>query len=274
MKVDAHQHFWRYTPEEFGWLDAPLAALRRDFLPADLAPLLHAAGIDGAVAVQARESLAETRWLLALARKHTSIKGVVGWLPLAAPEIREILGEFNGDPHLKGARLVAQGQPAGFYDEPALNAGLAELTARGLTFDLLIFARQLGEVARLVDRHPRQAFVLDHLAKPAAGGAPPAEWRTQLRDLARRGHVHCKFSGLVTEVPGFTWSADLLRPYFEEALIAFGPQRLMFGSDWPVCLVATDYARWGAFVETCTAPLTPVERAAILGGNATRFYGL
>ena len=243
MTVDAHQHFWRYTPEEFGWLEGPLAALRRDFLPAELAPLLAAAGVTGTVAVQARQSLAETQWLLDLARAHPFIRGVVGWVPLAAPDVGKILDRFAGQPRLKGVRHVVQAEPAGFLDAPAFNAGLREVTARGLTYDLLVFARQLEEATRFVDRHPAQAFVLDHIAKPVVQGPPPAEWRRQLRELARREHVGCKFSGVVTEVPGGRWTPALLRPYFEEVLAAFGPHRLMFGSDWPVCLAASDYAR-------------------------------
>ena len=274
MTIDAHQHFWRYTAEEYDWLAGPLAGLRRDFLPAELAPVLAEAGVTGTVAVQARQSLEETRWLLDLARAHDFIRGVVGWVPLAAPDAGALLDRFAAEPRLKGVRHVAQGEPAGFLDAPAFNAGLRELTARHLTYDLLIFARQLEEATRLVDRHPAQAFVLDHLAKPAVAGPPPPAWRAQLRELARREHVCCKFSGVVTEVPGGQWTPELLRPYFDEALAAFGPSRLMFGSDWPVCLAASDYLRWHAFVSGCVAPLLPSERASVLGGTAERFYHL
>ena len=274
MKLDAHQHFWRYRAAEFDWLQGPLAALQRDFLPSDLAPLLAAAGVDGTIAVQARQTLEETRWLLGLAQGNAIIRGVVGWVPLADPQIGPILDGLVTDTRLRGVRHVAQGQPPGFLDAPAFNAGIRAVTARRLTYDLLIFAHQLEEATRFVDRHPHQAFVLDHIAKPVVENVPPAAWRQQLRELARRENVSCKFSGVVTEVPGGQWTATLLRPYWEEALAAFGPPRLMFGSDWPVCLAASDYGRWHTFVTDCTAALAPAEQASVLGGTAATFYGL
>jgi L-fuconolactonase len=274
MRIDAHQHFWRYTPEEYGWIDESMRAIRRDFLPPDLAPLLAAARLDGTVAVQARQTLAETHWLLGLALDHPLIKGVVGWVPLADPGIATTLDELARHPHLKGLRHVVQAEPAGFLDNPAFNAGIREITARGLTYDILIYAHQLEEATRFVDRHPSQRFVLDHLAKPLVSGPPPPAWRTALRALARRPNVACKFSGLVTEVPGRAWTPELLHPYFDVALEAFGPARLMFGSDWPVCLVAAGYAPWFAFVESCTAALSVSERQRILGGTAAEFYRL
>lgn len=274
MRIDAHQHFWRYSPEEYGWIDEPMRAIRRDFLPPNLAPLLAAQRLDGTVAVQARQTLAETAWLLELAGAHPFIKGVVGWVPLADPAVGALLDALRANPLFKGARHVAQGQPAGFFDAPAFNAGVRELTARGLAYDILIFADQLEEAVRFVDRHPQQAFVLDHIAKPVVSSPPPAAWVRALRDLARRPNVACKFSGVVTEVPGWAWTPDLLRPYFETVLAAFGPDRLMFGSDWPVCLVAAEYARWFAFVESCTAALSAAERERILGGTAAAVYRL
>ncbi len=274
MRIDAHQHFWRYSPEEYGWIDEPMRAIRRDFLPPDLAQLLLSHRLDGTVAVQARQMLGETNWLLALARDHPFIKGVVGWVPLADSDVGGVLDSFAKDPQLKGVRHVVQGQPPGFLDGPAFNAGLREVTARGLIYDILVFANQLEEAIRFVDRHPQQAFVLDHIAKPVVQGAPPAAWRLLLRELARRPLVSCKFSGVVTEVPGWKWTPELLRPFFDVALDAFGPRRLMFGSDWPVCLVATDYARWFGFIESCTQRLSAAERERVLGGTATEVYRL
>lgn len=274
MRIDAHQHFWRYTREEYGWIDEPMRAIRRDFLPPDLAPLLAGRRLDGSVAVQARQTLDETHWLLGLARDHSFIKGVVGWVPLADPSTGGVLDSLAGNTRFKGVRHVVQGEPPGFLDAPAFNAGLREVTTRKLTYDILIFANQLEEATRFVDRHPHQTFVLDHIAKPVVQGAPPAAWCRHLRELARRPLVSCKFSGVVTEVPGWQWSPELLRPYFEEVLAAFGPHRLMFGSDWPVCLVAADYPRWFAFVESCTQRLTAAERERVLGGTATEVYRL
>lgn len=275
MRIDSHQHFWAYNPAEYGWIDDSLAALRRDFGPDDLAPLLATNDFDGAVAVQARQSLVETRWLLGLARRHTFIRGVVGWVPLADPGVGRILDELTSDPSFKGVRHVVQGEPdPAFLEGPAFNAGLRELTARGLAYDLLIVARQLPAAIAFVDRHPGQRFVLDHIAKPQVKGPPPEDWRRNVFELARRPHVSCKFSGVVTEVPGRAWTPDLIRPYFDVMLSAFGPQRVMFGSDWPVCLVASDYSRWVRCCESCAEGLTTTERARLFGGTAADFYRL
>lgn len=277
MKIDAHQHFWRYDPVHYEWIDDSMRVIRRDFLPADLAPLAASAGISGTVAVQARETLAETEWLLDLADDYPSlIRGVVGWLPLQkyGSLIGATLDAFVSRTAFRGARHVLQGKPDAYMDDPSFNAAIAELSRRGLSYDLLVFARQLPAATAFVDRHPGLSVVLDHIAKPVVQDPPPAEWVKNLRELARRERVLCKFSGVVTEVPGWKWTPDILRPYFEAALEAFGPSRLMFGSDWPVCQVATCYADWHRFVETCISPLSADERAAILGGNAARFYRL
>ena len=276
MRIDAHQHFWRYSAAEYEWIDDDLGALRRDFLPADLAPSLSAARLDGTVAVQARQSLAETDWLLALSDASPLIKGVVGWVPLATsgPAIGATLDRYASHPRFKGVRHVLQAEPDAYFADAAFNAALREVARRELTYDLLIFARQLPAALAWAREHESPRVVLDHIAKPVVNGTPSPEWRASLHELARHPNIFCKFSGVVTEVPGWRWSADLVRPYFDIALEAFGPERLMFGSDWPVCLVATDYARWHALVESFTQPLTPAERDAILGGTATRAYRL
>lgn len=276
MRIDAHQHFWRYTPAEYGWIDDSMAVIRRDFLPDDLAPLLAAIGLEGSIAVQARQTVAETAWLLELAAAHPQIRGVVGWLPLAqqGAGIGRQLDGFAAQPKFKGVRHVLQGEPDSYFEQPGFNAALREVAKRGLTYDLLVYARQLPAALAWIDQQPTLRVVVDHIAKPVVQGPPPAAWRTHLRELARREHVACKFSGVVTEVPGGQWTPELLRPYFEVVLEAFGPRRLMFGSDWPVCLVATDYARWFAFVGSCLAPLSAGEQAAILGDTATNFYHL
>lgn len=274
MKIDAHQHFWRYTPEEFDWIGDDMGAIRRDFQPADLTPFLAAAHVDGTVAVQARQTLAETTELLAHAHRHPFIKGVVGWVPLADPEVARRLDALGADKNLKGVRHVLQGEPDAFMADPAFNAGLRAVTARGLSYDLLVKAPQLRAALALVDRHPALPFVLDHIAKPVITGAPPAEWRRDLAELARRPNVCCKFSGVVTEVLGLEWTPELLWPYFDMVLALFGPDRLMFGSDWPVCLVAAEYTRWDRFVESCVTGLASAERKAILGDTAAKFYRL
>lgn len=274
MKIDAHHHCWRYTAEEFDWINYDMRTIRRDFSPTDLAPHLAATGLDGTVVVQARQTLVETRMLLELARQHSFIKGVVGWVPLIDPQVSRMLDHFQSEPKLKGVRHVLQGQPDSYMANPAFDTGLKAVAARGLRYDLLVKAPQLPAAIQLVDRHPTLSFVLDHIAKPAIAGAPPPEWRKQIAELARRPNVCCKFSGVVTEVLGYEWTPQLLQPYFNVVLNAFGANRLMFGSDWPVCLVASDYVRWYRFVEQCTAALTPAERLGILGGTATRFYRL
>lgn len=275
--IDAHQHFWSYTPAAYDWISESMQAIRRDFLPADLAPLAAAAGITGTVAVQARQSLEETDWLLALAASHPAlVRGVVGWVPLReqGAGIAALLDSYATRPAFKGVRHVLQGEPDLYMADASFNAALAELPSRSLSYDLLVLARQLPAALALVDRHPNLPVVLDHIAKPVVSGPPPADWIKNLRALGRREHVCCKFSGVVTEVPGWQWTPDLLRPYFDAALEAFGPSRLMFGSDWPVCQVASDYLDWHRFVTACVAPLSDSERTAILGGNATRFYRL
>lgn len=275
MKIDAHQHFWRYSAAEYNWIDGPMRAIRADFLPEALAPLLNAAGIAGTVAIQARQTLEESHWLLTLARDNPLIKGVVGWVPLVAPNVADTLAVLAQNPRFKGVRHVVQGEPdPAFLEGAAFNAGLRAVTAHDLVYDVLVLARQLPATIAFVDRHPQQQFVLDHIAKPVVRGAPPSEWCQHIRELSRRGNIACKFSGVVTEVPGWRWTPELLRPYFDVVLQAFGPRRLMFGSDWPVCLVAASYARWCSFVEECTAALTATESADILGETATRIYKL
>jgi len=276
MIVDAHQHFWRYTAADFGWLDDSMAALRKDFLPVNLEPLLALAGIGGTVAVQARQTLVETEWLLELASRHAFIKGVVGWVQLREKGARvcEELERFGAHAAFKGVRHVLQGEPDAYMNDKIFNQGIDALVEADLSYDLLVLARQLPASLGFVDRHPEQRIMLDHIAKPVISGAPPPEWVANIRELARRPHVLCKFSGVVTEVCGRQWSPALLRPYFDVVLDAFGADRLVFGSDWPVCLVASDYVRWRDFVVSCTASLTPAEQSAVFGGNAVRFYKL
>ncbi len=276
MRIDAHQHFWRYSSAEYDWIDDDLRALRRDFLPADLAPALAAACMDGTVAVQARQSLEETDWLLALSDTSPLIKGVVGWVPLAAEgaAVGALLDRYVSHSRFKGVRHVLQAESDSYFADAAFNTALREVARRGLTYDLLIFARQLPPALAWAREHESLPIVLDHIAKPVVNGRPSPEWRAQLQALARHPNLFCKFSGVATEAPGWRWSPELVRPYFDVALEAFGPDRLMFGSDWPVCLAATDYARWHAVVESFTQPLAPAERDAILGGTATRAYRL
>lgn len=276
LRIDAHQHFWHYDAAAYSWIDESMRTIRRDFLPGDLAPALAATGVDATVAVQARQSLAETEWLLQLSRTFPWIKGVVGWLPLAeqGADIGRLLEHFGQHDRFTGVRHVLQAEPDAYFADAGFNAALNEVARAGLTYDLLIVARQLPAALTWTDRHPSLRIVLDHIAKPVVDGAPSLAWRRDIRELARRPNVYCKFSGVVTEVPGWRWFPELLRPYFEVVLEAFGSQRLMFGSDWPVCLVATDYQRWHALVTEFVQPLSASERDAILGATAVSAYNL
>jgi L-fuconolactonase len=274
LRFDAHQHFWKYDRKRDAWITDDMRAIRRDFLPADLEGELAANGIDGCVAVQADQSEAETRFLLDLARRHSFIKGVVGWVDLRSARLDEMLDELSGDPGLRGIRHVAQAEADDFLARDDVIRGIGRLQRTGLTYDILIYERQLPAALTLTARLPDQPFVLDHLAKPPICERRLDPWRTQIRELARRPNVCCKLSGLVTEADWTCWSAADLRPYLDVAFDAFGPDRLMFGSDWPVCLVAASYERvYGAIADYASA-LSEGERDALFGGNAERFYGL
>ena len=275
MRIDAHQHFWRYDAAEYGWIDEPMATLRRDFLPPESAELMAAAGVDACVAVQARQSIEETRALLALADAHPSIAGVVGWIDLQADDVRAQLEEWSAHPRLVGVRHIAQSEPDDrFLLQPAFCRGIAELDEFGLAFDLLIYTRHLPVAAELVSRFPRQRFVLDHLAKPPIARGEIREWERDLRRLAGCPNVYAKLSGLVTEADWSRWTTRDIAPYLDVAVDAFGASRLMIGSDWPVCLVASDYARTMHLVTDYVAALPERDREAILGGNAARFWRL
>ncbi len=274
MRIDAHHHFWRYTPAQYGWIDDAMAAIRRDFLPADLAPEIAAANIDAVISVQARQTIAETEVLLAWAATHPWIAGVVGWVPLIDPNVGNLLEPLAANPALKAIRHVLQAEPAAWMDRPDFNAGLAQLRAANLTYDILIVHDQLPAAIRLVDRHPNQVFVLDHIAKPPIRSGSLQPWARHLADLARRPNVFCKLSGVLTEADYATWSWEQILPYMETALEAFTPARLMFGSDWPVCRVATTYLGWVRTVERFAENLSAAERQAIFHSTAARAYRL
>ena len=274
MRIDAHHHFWRYSPAEYGWIDDTMAAIRRDFLPEDLAAETAAAGVGGVVSVQACQTLAETEWLLAMASAHPWIRGVVGWVPLADPAAPALLERVAANRTLRGVRHVLQAEPDSFMDRADFNAGLSHLHSLQLTYDILIYHHQLPAAIRLVDRHPNQVFVLDHIAKPDIRGGSIQPWARDLAALAQRPHVFCKLSGVVTEADYASWTYDQILPYMETALATFGPERLMFGSDWPVCRVATTYAGWVDTVERFAASLSADERTSLFAETALRAYRL
>jgi L-fuconolactonase len=275
MRIDAHQHFWRYSPEEYAWIHDAMAMLRRDFLPEELRSEIAQVRIDGVVAVQARQSLRETEWLLELANEHSFIRGVVGWVPLSTPDVERHLVEFSQNSALKAVRHVVQDEPDdAFLARPSFNAGVALLRRFGLVYDILVFERQLPQTIPFVDLHPNQSFVVDHLAKPLVAKRLQQPWGERMRELARRENVTCKVSGLVTEAAWNDWSEEQLRPYLDAVLDAFGPERLMFGSDWPVCLLRTTYAGWHETIERWAEPLTTEEKSWLFGKTAVKAYKL
>jgi L-fuconolactonase len=273
--VDAHFHLWQYSTAEYGWIGDSMKALRRDFLPEDLRREMSGAGVHTAIAVQARQSLEETRWLLSLAHQNPFMAGVVGWAPIASADFPRQLEALAADAALKGLRHVLQDESVDRYMlRDDFNRGIAALGGTGLVYDILVFERQLPFAVQLVDRHPSQVFVLDHLAKPKIRSGEISPWREQFRELARRPNVWCKLSGMVTEADWQRWTMDDLRPFVEVALECYGPRRLLAGSDWPVCTLASSYPRWWQTLRQLVSPLTLAEQQAVLGGNATRVYGL
>jgi L-fuconolactonase len=279
-RIDAHQHFWRYSPKDYPWIDAGKERIARDFLVADLEAVARPEGIAGSVAVQARQSLAETRWLLELAAAHPFIRGVVGWVDLQSDQVGEQLAELRAGPAARGGKLVGvrhvvQDEPdPRFFVGEAFVRGLRQLPAFGLTYDLLLYPHQLPAAVELAALLPEQPFVLDHLAKPRVKTGEIADWRREIEALAARDNVSCKVSGLVTEAAWRGWKPADFRPYLEVVLAAFGPERLMIGSDWPVCLVAGSYAEAVGIARDFFAGLTAAEQADLAGGTARRIYRL
>ncbi|GAA1941287.1 amidohydrolase family protein [Kitasatospora viridis] len=279
MRIDAHHHVWDLTRRPQPWLDAPeLADIRRSFGPADLAPLAKAAGIGRTVLVQVLPDLDETREFLALAAAEPLVAGVVGWVDLTDPGIADTLAELRQGPGgdlLVGVRHLVQGEadPA-WLARPDVRRGLRAVGEAGLCYDLLTLPHQLPAAIETVRALPEQRFVLDHLSKPPIARGEQDPWAELLRELAREPTVSCKLSGLVTEADRDHWTLADLRPYAEVALDAFGPERIMFGSDWPVCLLAASYGQVVSTAQDLTGRLAPHERAQVFAGTAARVYGL
>ncbi len=251
-----------------------MAALQRDFLAGELEQLAQTAEIAGVISVQARQSLEETQWLLHIAEITPLVRGVVGWAPLADKQFATMLEKLREQPLLKGLRHVLQAEPDSYMLSDAFNRGLALLENTGLVYDVLVVERQLASAIALVDRHPGQRFVLDHMAKPVIAAGVLEPWRSRMQELAKREHVYCKLSGLVTEADWQTWTVDGLQPYVDTVLECFGPKRLMVGSDWPVCTVATTYAGWFEALQLLLRGLSSSEKEQIFGRTATDVYRL
>ncbi len=277
LTIDAHQHFWQLDlPFNHAWLDAPdLAPIRRDFLPEDLEPRIRSVGVDRTIFVQTQHDVDENRWVLGLAGHHPSLAGVVGWVDLASEACERQLLEFKDHPKFVGVRHVTQDEPDDdFIVRDDILRGLKVLERHGVPFDLLFFVKHLRHVPALARHLPDLPMVIDHLAKPRIKEHRTDDWLPHFRAAAAFPNVSCKLSGMITEADRRSWTVDDLKPYVQAALELFGPGRLMFGSDWPVCELAGSYERvYHALVEAL-GPLSEPERDAIFGGTAARFYRL
>ena len=276
MLIDSHHHLWKYSVDEYGWISDEMAPLKRDFLIPELQEIAKQSSVDGFVSVQARQTVEETDALLELAKETPLIRGVVGWVPLADPMVAEVLDRYQDNPMLKGVRHVVQDEPDDrFILGAEFNRGIAELKGRNLVYDVLIFAKQLPASIEFVDHHANLPMVLDHIAKPTIYDAVfDEDWEKNFRELAKRDNISCKFSGVATEVRDQGWTINQIRRYWDVALEAFTPQRLMFGSDWPVCLLKTEHRRWVDAVRELASELSDDEQEAIFAKNAIRDYNL
>ena len=272
MRIDSHQHFWSYDEQQYPWISKG-SALHRDWLPNDLEPLLAEAEIEGCVALQARQAVEESEWLLALADRAPMIKGVVGWVDLRSETVEAQLAELAKNPKFVGVRHVVQDEPdSDFMLRPDFMRGLGKLIRFDLTYDILIYPKQLPAAIGLARKFPEQPFVLDHIAKPLIKDGAMSPWREQIRELAGSSNVWCKVSGMITEANHAAWKPADVEPYLHVVFEAFGEDRLMYGSDWPVCLLAGTYERMFELVDSYTRQLTPPARGRFFGDNATRFY--
>ncbi|GAB3955615.1 amidohydrolase family protein [Spirosoma harenae] len=274
MTIDSHQHFWHFDPVRDSWITDDMAVIQRDFLPADLEPVLNQNGIDGCVAVQASQSEEETLFLVNLAKSYDIVKGVVGWVDLQSSQLPERLTALSEHPEIKGYRHVAQAEPDDFLARPTVIEGIRQLANFGLTYDILIYPTQLKAALQLVRAVPEVNFVIDHLAKPYIKKQEINRWSNFMTEIAKHPNVSCKLSGMVTEADWRKWSKKDFYPYLDVVFEQFGPNRLMFGSDWPVCLVAASYTQVKTLVEEYVSAWGNEVRAKVFGENAISFYRL
>ncbi len=272
--IDAHQHFWQYNPQRDSWIDDTMKILKKDFLPVHLKPLLEQNGVNGCVAVQADQSEDETKFLVNLARTNEFVKGVVGWVDLLAEDVEARLSHFTEDPFFKGIRHIVQAEPEGFMLRKDFQNGISKLERYGLTYDILVYPDQLPDAIQLVSTFDSQPFVLDHLAKPCIKEGIDPRWKKRISELAGFPNVFCKLSGMVTEAVWKQWSINDFEPYVECIFECFGVDRILFGSDWPVCLLSGSYNEVVAITDFYSRFLSESEKAKIMGENAIRFYSL
>ncbi|NJB83479.1 amidohydrolase family protein [Wenyingzhuangia aestuarii] len=275
MNIDSHQHFWKYEPVKHSWIDDEMAVIRKDFMPSDLKEVYQENNIDGCVAVQADQTLAETDFLLDLATKNDFIKGIVGWVDFRADNIDEVLKHYSQFDKVKGFRHVVQGEADhNFLLRPDFLNGIAKLEQYNFTYDILVFPHQLGSVLEFVKKFPNIKFVIDHIAKPYIKYGFYEGWALLMKEIATYPNVYCKLSGMITEADYKTWTYEQLIPYMELILSAFGADRILYGSDWPVCLVAGNYKKVRKITTDFIANLPIADRKAIMGLNAVKFYNL
>lgn len=275
MKIDAHQHFWSYNPEEYGWISEDLAILKRDFMPADLEPILQQNGIDGCIAVQARQSLEETRWLLELADQHSFIKGVVGWVDLCSKEVEDQLAQFSKNKKLVGVRHVLHDEEDDDFmlRKDFLN-GISKLSKYDLTYDILIFPKHLKNAYQLVQQFPDQKFIIDHIAKPSIKTQDYAQWKVDMWAFKGLSNVWCKVSGMVTEADWSNIPSTDFNPVLDHVFETFSQDKLLYGSDWPVCKLAAEYSTVKGIVENYLEENAHFDAERILGNNCMDFYGI
>ena len=274
MKLDSHQHFWKYSPQQHNWIDDSMVSLKRDFLPNDLEPHLIENKIEACVVVQADQSEKETEFLLELATQYEFIKGVVGWVDLRAKNVEERLQFYSQNQYFKGVRHIVQSEKQDFLLDPAFQNGIGKLGNLNLTYDLLIYSHQIEAAIKLVSQFPNQKFVLDHLAKPNIKNGKIDPWKNQIQRLAQFSNVSCKISGMVTEADHSQWKPSDFIPYLDIVFEAFGENRILFGSDWPVCLLAASYKEVYHLITDYTANFSLEQRDKLFGANAERFYNI
>lgn len=274
MKIDTHQHFWHFDPQRDAWITGDMAVIKRDFLPEDLEPLLRKHQFDGCIAVQADTSEAETKFLLDLADQYAFIKGVVGWLDLCGADIESRLDLFSKNDRLKGVRHIVQAEPDGFMLRKDFQRGISALEKYNLAYDILIFPHQLEEAMTLVSKFPKQRFILDHCAKPYIKAGKIKVWKRDMATLSNFENVACKVSGLTTEADWSLWDKTIMAPYLDVVFNAFGTKRTLFGTDWPVSLLAGKYDDTVALIEDYISKFSETEQQQIMGVNAKAWYHL
>ena len=274
MIIDSHQHFWNYDPVRDAWIDASMEFIRKDFLPKDLKPLLRENGVEGCVTVQADQSETETKFLLTCAEENSFIKGVVGWVDLIAENLEDRLKHFAANPLFKGVRHIVQAEKDDYLLREDVQRGIGKLSKFNLTFDILVFPRQLPAALTLIEKFPDQTFILDHIAKPNISRPMTEIWKTNITAISKFKNVNCKLSGMVTETKDFAFADDDFVPFIDHVFSSFGTHRILFGSDWPVCLLAANYNKVVGIINDYLDKQSAQIKAQVLGQNAIKIYNL